>query len=66
MYVQAPPSPVRAKRGMSWTGHGLHWTLTIFTCGMWGIFYVCWWVTVRSWQSWRNWRNRKKHHKVYG
>lgn len=60
------PAPVRAKRGMSASGHGFNWTLTLFTCGMWLPFYWGWWATVRCWQAWRNWRNRKKHYKVYG
>lgn len=66
VYVQAPlPPPVPGRRGMFLVSHGIHWTLTFFTCGLWGVVYLSWWATVRSWQAWRNWRNRKYHHKMY-
>lgn len=66
VYVQAPPSPVHARRGMSMAGHGMNWTLVLFTCRMWLPMYWSWWACVRSWQVYRNMRNRRKHRKVYG
>jgi len=46
---QAPPPPrvvksVEKQRGLGGCSHGVHLTLTICTCGVWGAVWFCWWV----------------------
>lgn len=65
VYVQTGPAPAPGRRGMTKTGHGFNWTLTIFTCGMWLPFYWGWWATVRCVQAWRNHRRRKRHNQTF-
>lgn len=65
VYVQTGPGPLPGRRGMTKTGHGFNWTLTIFTCGMWLPMYGCWWATVKCVQAWRNHQERKRYNQTF-